>query len=398
MRSLVISEQSVRLHAEGETLFVQKNDQTLRRIPLGEIDQLLLFGQIEVSSAAIMSCTARKVDLVFLTAQGRFRARLVARASKHAALRLEQLRRVSDPHFTLALARRFVLGKVQHQRLLLLRAQRSKKDPALAAAIARLRIIAGRIADAHSLDILRGLEGQAAAIYFPQLGALIRPENLRFSRRSRRPPRDPANACLSFGYTVLQNIIDSELLRRGLEPMFGCLHDPAFGRPSLSLDLLEEFRPIIDALVVKLFNRGQLATSDFRYQHDYEPLDPNDPFDAQPPIDPACNDLPDPPSDNDPSNRSANPAVRPDPNDPPFDLDPPVTPGQPIVQPAQAVFLNELGRRVLLHALFQRLREPMHYPPAAAALELRQIITEQVNLLARVFEQSADLYEPFVPR
>src|SRR5207253_135761 len=126
-----------------------------------------------------------------------------------------------------------------------------------------LRLLADQCRAEDDLDRLRGLEGAAAALYFGQFGKLLRTADLTFAGRTRRPPRDPVNACLSFGYALLGSVLETEVLRCGLEPLIGFLHQPAYGRPSLMLDLLEEFRPLVDALVVRLVNLRQLGPRDF---------------------------------------------------------------------------------------------------------------------------------------
>jgi CRISP-associated protein Cas1 len=164
---------------------------------------------------------------------------------------------------TVGVARAIVAAKVTHQRQLLLRAQRRLRDDPLADALGRMRLLAEQASRETDLDRLRGLEGMAAALYFGQFAKLLRPPDLTFAGRSRRPPRDPVNACLSFGYALLGNLIETDLLRRGMEPLVGFFHQPHHGRPSLALDLLEAFRPHIDALVLRLVNRRQLGPLDF---------------------------------------------------------------------------------------------------------------------------------------
>ncbi|HQU47460.1 MAG TPA: CRISPR-associated endonuclease Cas1, partial [Pirellulales bacterium] len=119
-----------------------------------------------------------------------------------------------------------------------------------------------------SLDRLRGLEGQGAALYFSQFGKLLRVPQFDFTHRNRRPPRDPVNACLSFGYAVLGSLVESQAQRCGLDPTLGFLHQAAYGRPSLALDVLEEFRPLVDGLVLRLLNRRQLGPNDFERRSD----------------------------------------------------------------------------------------------------------------------------------
>ncbi len=383
MHALAVTEQGAHLHAEGDLLLVRKQNSVLRRLRIAEIDQVLLFGRVEITSAAIAALARRNIDVVFLSQHGTFRARLATRASRNITLRFTQWQRAGDARFCLDVAHRFVLGKVRHQRLLLLRAQRRLHHPELADALGRLRLLLQRIPQATSLDSLRGLEGQAAALYFAHFGKLIHSPHFSFTRRTRRPPRDPVNACLSFGYALLTSLIETEVIRCGLDPMIGFFHQPAFGRPSLVLDLLEEFRPLIDTLVLRLINRRQLGPNDFR-RLDAESLEallasPEFPS----PVPPA-------PAANVPAHTRAEPSNGP--------TDDPLTPTENAHTTAPGIHLDDPGRRIFLNAFFRRVRETLYYPPRQATLQVRQIIREQAYHLARVLEGKDDHYEAFVPR
>src|SRR5690606_36578053 len=153
---------------------------------------------------------------------------------------------------------------LRNQRALLLRAQRGIGDAQLAKAIGRLRSAETGIDRTESLDGIRGVEGAGSAAYFSGLGAAIRNPEFAFSGRNRRPPRDPMNACLSFGYSLLTATLTDTCERVGLDPMVGALHDLEYGRPSLALDLVEEWRPVlVDSTVLRLVNRRQLTPRDF---------------------------------------------------------------------------------------------------------------------------------------
>ncbi len=373
MHTLSLTEQGTTLHAEGDLLVVRRGEAVLHRVRAAELDQVLVFGRIELSSGALALLLRRGIDLALLTSRGTFRGRLVGRQSKNVALRLAQYQRVSDPAFCLRVARRVVAAKIRHQRDVLLRAQRHLQDEPLAVALGQLRLLGQRIDAASDLDLLRGLEGQAAAVYFAHFDKLLRTDRFRFTGRNRRPPRDPVNACLSFGYAVLGTVIETEIHRCGLDPQLGFFHQPAYGRPSLMLDVLEEFRPLVDLLVLRLINRRQLGPADFEQRTgqslaevlaDEPPSgEPGEPLDG----------LPSPP--------------RP----------PPPPPNAETSQPVVGVYLNQTGRKVFLAEFFRRLRERLEYPPRNAALELRDIVREQIYHLARVIEGQSPDYVPFIP-
>lgn len=354
MRQVVITEQGLHLAAEGSTLVISRSGIEVGRIRLGEVESLTLCGAIELSSGAIAVLAKLGLPVVFLTERGGFRARLWTRHGSDTQLRMAQLAACSDEKRSLGIASRMLAAKVGHQRLILLRGQRRLKDESLSSDLARLRGILSKVDAAVSVPELIGHEGEAARIYFSHLNKLIRREGMSFNGRSRRPPLDPPNACLSFGYTVLGGVIETEVLRRGLDPFPGVIHAPKANRPSLALDLLEEFRPFVDGLMIRLFNLGQLGPGDFENP---VVMDPEEVFleDGEEPD-------------------AAGPA--------------------PL---AKAVHLNATGRKIFLTSLHARLRDRFHYPPAGGALTLRDIIAAQVNLLARCFREDAVSYAGFLP-
>ena len=431
MHALAISEQGTTVHADGDMLVLQRGPTVLRRIRVGELEQVLLLGGVEITTRAMALLLRRGVDLVLLMQDGKFRGRLCGRGSKNVLLRLAQYRCSTDNAFCLRVARAIVTGKLQNQRQILLRAQRGLQDNDLAAVLGNLRVLSERAAACSDLDVLRGFEGQAAALYFGQLNKLIRNPAFHFAGRTRRPPRDPVNALLSFGYAVLGSIAETEVYRCGLDPMLGFLHQPAYGRASLMLDVLEEFRPLVDTLVLRVVNRRQVGEGDFEQRGEKtaeevlaEPTplaesrggDEGDAFDVpwdEPPdrqVSPAPADAAAETDQGDdvdaqhaviPLTPAASAAegeaiggasVGVPADDAPRDSQP-ATASEPVV----GVYLNDLGRKVFLNELFRRLRERLYYPPREATLELRDILRHQIYHLARVIEQKDADYVPFSP-
>lgn len=176
-------------------------------------------------------------------------------------MRQYELERSED--FCLRLARSFVQGKVRNSVAVLRRFRTNNSKALPQSAIDGLAEKLERIASCPSLDALRGFEGSAASAYFDALEAMV-PSGLGFEGRQRRPPRDPVNALLSFGYVLVGNELQSLLDGIGFDPFIGFLHRLDYGRPSLALDLLEEFRPaLVDRFTTKLLNRGILGRKDF---------------------------------------------------------------------------------------------------------------------------------------
>ncbi len=243
---------------------------------MSQVDEVALMGNVQLSTQAAATLLAREVDVVFLSSHGTYRGRLVGTGSKHARLRYRQLLTLSDGPQTLAIARAIVDGKINNQRVLLQR-QRRRNEATPAEAEGRgpvdprrfERALAGMMRmrqaalAAGNVETLRGYEGKAAAFYFDAVRALLEP-GWQFERREYHPPPDPFNALLSFGYSLLQKDVFAAVNRVGFDPYLGFFHELEYGRPSLALDLMEEWRPVVvDALALELVNRGRLRPEQF---------------------------------------------------------------------------------------------------------------------------------------
>jgi CRISPR-associated protein Cas1 len=184
--------------------------------------------------------------------------------SKNSLLRAAQYRAAFNPATTITLARHMVRGKLSNMRVFLQRANRGLDDPALTQAVERLKMQLLAVDAADSTDQLRGMEGAGSAVYFGVFANLIKAEGMSFTKRVRRPPTDPVNALLSFGYALLANDLHSAVNTVGFDPYQGYLHVGHYGRPSLALDLMEEFRPLIaDSVVLLCLNKRIIGPEDF---------------------------------------------------------------------------------------------------------------------------------------
>lgn len=259
------------LRKDGENLVAEVDGAERARVPLHLLASVVVFGATYVSPALIGACAAAGITIVLLDRFGRFEARIEGPVSGNVLLRRAQYRASETPT---EIVRSLVLGKVANQRSVLMRATRDHgpdmdtgQRAALTAAIDRQERILRRV-QLGSLDPegLRGLEGEAAALYFGSFDAMIRvvDPTLRFTTRSRRPPLDRVNALLSFLYTLLTHDCRSAAESVGLDPQVGFLHRERPGRPSLALDLMEELRPALaDRLALSLINRRQIGPGDF---------------------------------------------------------------------------------------------------------------------------------------
>lgn len=267
---LYVQTQGAMLHLEHDTLRVEVDRETRLRVPLIRLSGVVVFGRVMVSPYLIERCAEDGRALVWLDARGRFRARVEGQTRGNVLLRRAQHLALSDPDRPWQIARQIVGAKVQNSRQVLLRGAREAATEddqrILQAAAERLAAALGRVRLAHDLDVVRGAEGEAARVYFEAFGSLVRVGRETFAPdgRTRRPPRDRANAILSFLYTLLRAECAAALEGVGLDPQIGFLHALRPGRPALALDLMEEFRPVIvDRLALRLINRRQLAPGDF---------------------------------------------------------------------------------------------------------------------------------------
>lgn len=271
MTVLYIVEQGARVERRSERVRVVKGDAVLTEVPLDGLEQVLIFGQVSITSPVIKALLLQGVDVAFLTVGGSFLGRLSNGRSRQVVLRHTQFTRLSEGEFALDLARRIVAGKLRNQRLLLLRRQRRQPHEGIARAAAAMRRTMDQLESAETLDQVRGYEGAGAAAYFSAFGHCLAAEGMTFERRARRPPPDPVNVLLSFGYTILGNLVHGFIEESGLDPYFGALHELRDGRPSLVLDIIEPFRaPVVDVAVLRAVNSRAITPADFVTSQDEE--------------------------------------------------------------------------------------------------------------------------------
>ncbi|MCS7268193.1 MAG: type I-C CRISPR-associated endonuclease Cas1c [Geminicoccaceae bacterium] len=274
LNTLYVTTQGARLRRDGQNLVIAVEGEEKARFPIHGLGGVVALGRVSASPAALELCAEHGTTVTYLTETGRFLARVEGPVSGNVLLRREQYRRSADEACCAPIVRSLVIGKAVNQRAVVRRALRdhgermgSAARSALEEAERRLTDVARRAQRAADVDALRGLEGEAGRVYFGVFRYLIlvEDEGLGFEGRTRRPPLDPVNASLSFVYTLLTHDLRSACETVGLDPAVGFLHRDRPGRPSLALDLAEEFRPwFADRLVLSLINRRQLCGRDFR--------------------------------------------------------------------------------------------------------------------------------------
>ena len=258
------------VHLENDTLRLEIEHDTRLRVPLHHLGAVVCFGNIRVSLPSMHRLADAGIALVLLDEHGRFKARLEGAVSGNVLLRRAQHQSSMNDGFAIELARNCIAGKIRNCRQVLLRGARESRNDEDASALTRaaedLAAALRTLPTATSLDVLRGVEGEAARQYFAALNRLVRPDArdaFRMDGRTRRPPRDRMNALLSFIYALLMNDCRSAIEASGLDPQVGFLHVLRPGRAALALDLMEEFRFLADRLALTLVNRQQISGRDF---------------------------------------------------------------------------------------------------------------------------------------
>lgn len=261
-----VSTQGMSVGKSGDRLEIKDRGKVVHEVRLLDVSQLCLFGNVQVSTQAQKELIERGVPVCYFTYGGWFYGMATGPNHKNVELRRAQYAAAADEGRSLVLAVRFVEAKIKNARTLLRRNGQGSTD----AALDRLADLAKEALGAESQESLLGLEGLAARIYFGQLHSMLKPKEdgevtrFDFAGRNRRPPRDPVNALLSYAYSLLAKDFTVTCQAVGFDPYLGFYHQPRYGRPSLALDLMEEFRPIIgDSVVIGLINTGAIRGKDF---------------------------------------------------------------------------------------------------------------------------------------
>lgn len=271
MNTLYVMTPNAYLHLDNDTLRIDVEHVKRMQVPLHHIGSVVTFGNVMVSPGAMHRCADAGIALVLLDHNGRFKARLEGAVSGNILLRQAQHRVAGDREFALNVAQAVIAGKLRNARQVVQRGAREADDAddgkCLNEAAEALAHSIRKLPHATDLDKLRGIEGDAAKVYFSALPKLVRKsarESFTMDGRSRRPPRDRFNALISFLYSMVMNDCRSALESVGLDPQLGFLHVVRPGRAALALDLMEEFRAILaDRLALTLINRGQINAADF---------------------------------------------------------------------------------------------------------------------------------------
>lgn len=257
-----VQEQGAKISKKGEEIEVRRRDEVIGSAKLFEVSSLSVFGNVQVSTQLIRELCRRNIPICYFSTGGWFYGFTQGMSHKNVLLRKRQYAVAMDPEDSLKLAKRFVAGKIKNCRTLLRRNCREKPT----ASLKELARYSKECENAESAQELLGIEGSAGRIYFMAFPHMFKGERLEFDLecRNKRPPRDPVNSMLSYCYAILSKDSAIALLKTGFDVYLGFYHRPRYGRPSLALDLMEEFRPIVaDSVVVGLVNNGEVSMDDF---------------------------------------------------------------------------------------------------------------------------------------
>jgi CRISPR-associated protein Cas1 len=264
MSVLYVTQQDSVLRKEDERLKLTLKGETLLDLPMIKVSQVVLMGRVTITPHTVASLMERTVGVCYLSEYGRYVGKIEPAFSKNVLLRRSQYAAAFDRLQTVKIAREIVTGKLANMRGFLLRAERNTDGLDLETEISSIHRAAREAEMVEDLDVLRGHEGEGSAAYFRAFGSLVKADGFAFHKRVRRPPTDAVNSLLSFGYTLLANDLHSVVATVGFDPYIGFLHSDRYGRASLALDLMEEFRSIIvDSVALTCLNKRILQQEDF---------------------------------------------------------------------------------------------------------------------------------------
>lgn len=330
LQGLYVAEHGTWLAKDGERVVVRRSQESLASVPLGQLDHIAIHANAMVSTALLRYCARQRIAVVLSDGLGDDFASLDRGGLPDLELLSLQQRRHRHDAFNLMLARGYVEGKLHNSKLLLRRFSRRQGREQIEPLIERIDTALHRLAGTEDCAQVRGLEGVGAKAYFDGMKLLL-PGGFGFGGRKRRPPADPVNAMLSFGYAVLHGNVHALVRLAGLNVHFGALHVTGQGTHALVNDLMEEFRaPVVDSVVLTLLREGRLNAGDFEYD--------------------ASAELP--------------------------------------------CKLRQPARRVFVEALENKLESRFLHPRLKRVMDLRRGIQEQVRHLVRVLQRDEPVYLP----
>ena len=268
MSVLYVKEQGASIRKMNECIIVSKGSDTLLQMPAANLDNIAVIGNVQVTSQALYLLMAQGVNVNYFTRSGKYLGCTAAEVSKNVFLRLAQYDVYHNLENRLELARRIVDNKIQNQITLIHNYPFRNVEYQWRCDIEKMEEHRKKLAKKQTSNEIMGVEGICSNIYFGAFGKMFRCD-FEFHGRNRRPPKDPINAMISLGYTFLTKEVSNALEAESFEMYLGFLHGIRYGRKSLALDMVEEFRqPVVDRLVIRLFNKRMITEYDFSMEED----------------------------------------------------------------------------------------------------------------------------------
>ncbi|MGM3305642.1 type I-D CRISPR-associated endonuclease Cas1d [Anabaena sp. WFMT] len=263
MGTLYVTQNDSFVGKVDERIHVKFEKKVLQDIPFIHLKDVVVLGRATVSPAVVFELMSRHIPLSFIDERGHYLGRLEPEMTGNIFVRKAQWQAAGESLQSVHVVQGFIRGKLKNYRQVLMRCQR-ESDVDLSKYITRIEQTISPIDSTHNIKSLRGLEGAGSAAYFGCFNQLIRNPDFTFTKRVRRPPTDPVNSLLSFGYSLLRHDVQGAVNIVGFDPYLGYLHCDRYNKPSLPLDLMEEFRPlVVDAVVLSIFNKQLLTPADF---------------------------------------------------------------------------------------------------------------------------------------
>jgi len=377
MATLYVTENGVQVHKQGQRLLVKKGPDIIQDIPMIKVDRVVLMGKgASITTPTLFALSSKKIGVFFLNSRGRYMLRTVGEEHNNSLLRMAQARISDDGDYTLRIARAIVNGKVNNQRVLV---QRHAEGADWARnALVQMDTMRKQVENAQTLDEVRGCEGLAAKNYFSLLRQILQPprdgNTWGFDRRAYYPPSDPINAMLSFGYTLLLNDMIAACQISGLDPHLGFFHANNYNKPSLALDLAEEFRPVIvDSIVLTAVNRRLFCLNDFEAGRKNQSDDDDEEEETR--------------------NIGKN-AVRGAVSG--FSLT--ITSQKPTVETPYPVYMKMEARRRFIQLYEMRVNEKVLHPSSGEQTAYRRVFELQAYAFSKMLLKETDRYTPFMIR
>jgi len=334
LRTLYILEHGYVLGKESERFTISRGSKVVQRVPAIKVDQIMIFGNAQITTQAMHFCILSKIPVFLLNGQGKYYGVIDGFDTDPVLLHRDQFARAADPTFCLGISRDFIRGKIKNSIGLLRRYIKNRNLTSLQPAVTELQKIDTRIENTTDLNQLRGLEGNGARIYFAAFGRVLDPD-WGFNGREKQPPGDPVNSMLSYGYTLLFYNLYSFVRARGLNPHIGLLHAVRSGHPALVSDIIEEFRSIVvDAVVFNLVFNRRVTPADFT--------------------------LPE--------------------------------------RPGQGCLLSDQARKLFIAEMEKKMNSPITHPHSGLKLDYRRCLEHQIASLAAVIQGREERYHPLVLR